>query len=310
MANIQENVSLSDFTTFRLGGPARFFAEVENKKDLEEALQFAKEKKIEWFVLGGGSNLLVSDQGFNGLVIKIKLNNFKIDLQQGIIHIDAGVNLAKLVDISIFEGLTGMEWAAGIPGTVGGAIRGNARAFGKNMGIAIETVEALDINGLKINSYNKSECEFEYWGSIFKKNPNLIIVSAKIKLKKGHKEKSQQEVRDIINKRISAQPTENSPGSFFLNPVIKDKKLIEQFEKDQGIKSRGGKVPAGWLIDQLGLRGQKIGGAMVSLEHANFIINTGNAKSEDVIILASLIKQKVRNNFGVQLEEEVQFVGF
>src|SRR3989339_1521274 len=126
MANIQENVSLSDFTTFRLGGPARFFAEVENKKDLEEAFQFAKEKKIEWFVLGGGSNLLVSDQGFNGLVIKIKLNNFKIDLQQGIIHIDAGVNLAKLVDISIFEGLTGMEWAAGIPGTVGGAIRGNA----------------------------------------------------------------------------------------------------------------------------------------------------------------------------------------
>jgi len=310
MLTIKEKVSLSDFTSFHLGGPARFFVEVKDKNELEEALQFAKKKKIDWFILGGGSNLLVSDQGFDGLVIKIKLNNFKIDLQQCTIDVDAGVNLAKLVNASISEGLTGMEWAAGIPGTVGGSIRGNARAFGKNMGMAIEIVEVLDANDLKINNYSKIDCKFEYWGSIFKKNPDLIIVSAKIKLEKGNKEKSQQEAMNIINKRISIQPIENSPGSFFLNPVVKNKKIIEQFEKDLGVKCQGEKIPAGWLIDQLDLRGKKIGGAMVSKKHANFIINTGKAKAEDVIILASLIKQKVRNHFGVQLEEEVQFLGF
>ena len=207
--------------------------------------------------------------------------------------------------------MSGMEWAAGIPGTIGGAIRGNARAFGKDTGTVIESVEFLDVNELKIKNFNNNECEFSYWGSIFKKKENLVILSAKIKLESGDKSKSQEEITNIIKKRIAVQPQGvGSPGSFFLNPVVTKAELHQEFEKDKGVKSKDDKLPAGWIIDQAGLRGKKIGGAMVSEKHANFIVNTGNATAEDVMMLASYIKQQVRDKYGIQLESEVNYVGF
>lgn len=310
MLNIQKNIPLAKYTTFRIGGSARFFAEVENEDDLKEALKYAKKNNLDFFALGGGSNLLVNDKGFGGIAIKMKLNNFKIDINNNEIETGAGAPLAKIVKKAAENNLTGMEWAAGIPGTVGGAVRGNARAFGRDIGMAVESVEAVDINNMQVNNYSNSVCKFKYFGSMFKKNPNLIIISARIKLEKGDKEKSQREAAEIIKKRISMQPQESSPGSFFLNPIVSDKNLRSEFEKDTGKIPKDEKLPAGWLIDKVGLLGKKIGGAMVSEKHANFIINTGNATAEDVIMLASYVKQQVRDKFGVELTEEVQYIGF
>lgn len=311
MLNIQENIKLAPYTTFKIGGNARYFVEVGNKNEIEEALQYAFKNKLEFFVLGGGSNILISSNGFNGLIIKIKAEKIKIDEKQQLIIAESGINLANLVGQAIETSLSGMQWAAGIPGTLGGAVRGNARAFGKDMAAVIESVEAFDINKMKINIFNNIQCEFNYEGSIFKKNKNLIILSTRIKLQVGDKEKIQKEIREIIEKRISAQPQGfPSAGSFFLNPVVTDEKLCQDFEKDTGSKCKDNKLPAGWLIDQTDFRGKKIGGAMVSEKHANFIVNTGNATAEDVIMLASLIKQKVRTKFGVQLVEEVKLLGF
>jgi UDP-N-acetylmuramate dehydrogenase len=310
MINIKEKVPLSDFTSFHLGGPARYFMEVKNKNDLEEALEFIKKEKVDWFILGGGSNLLVSDQGFNGLVIKI--NNQKVEIQGTKIIAGAGLLLSEAVSLAGKNNLSGLEWAMGIPGTLGGAIFGNAGAYGSSISDNIEKVEVVDSSREKFSwkSYSSGDCQFAYRNSIFKQRKELIIFSVVFSLVLGKTEEIADKMKKIIQARIGKLPQDPSAGSFFKNPQVKNQKVLAEFEKDQGIKSPDGKIPAGWLIDQLGLCGKKIGGAMVSAEHSNFIINTGGAKAEDVIILASLIKQKVRNHFGVQLEEEVQSIGF
>ncbi len=329
MIEIKENVPLKNYTTFRIGGPARFLVAVKSEEELIEALNYAKGNNLPFFILGGGSNLLVSDRGFDGLVIKNKLLAFSFQLSACTIEAGAGVPLALAVNKSVENNLTGLEWAAGIPGTVGGAVRGNAGAFGGSMGDIVEKVKVLEIsndqflipnqisnpksqipNKLQIKNYKLQDCQFGYRTSIFKQNKNLIILSATIKLKSGNKEESQKKIKEIIAKRIAKQPKAASAGSYFLNPVVTDQKLLEEFEHDRGIKCKDDKLPAGWLIDQAGLRGKKIGGAMVSEEHTNFIVNTGAATAEDVIMLVSVIKQQVRDKFRVELIEETQYLGF
>lgn len=310
MLKIQENIPLRDFTTFRLGGLARFWAEIKTKEDLEGALYFAKKEKINWFILGGGSNLLVSDQGFDGLIIK--MDNREAEKQGTRICVSAGLSLAEAVSLANKNNLSGLEWAMGIPGTVGGAIFGNAGAYNSTMGESIEKVEVLDVAQEKIfwKDYSGDECQFAYRESIFKQQKELIIFSAIISLTPGQPEEIDAKTKKIAQSRSSSLPLGSSAGSFFKNPYVEDSKILSDFKRDQGRESRNGKIPAGWLIDQLDLRGKKIGGAIISHTHSNFIVNVGNARAEDVIILASLIKQKVRNHFGVQLEEEVQFLGF
>jgi UDP-N-acetylmuramate dehydrogenase len=310
MLTIRENILLSGFTTFHLGGPARFFAEVQTKNDLEEALQFANKERIERFILGGGSNLLVSDQGFDGLVIKI--NNRESEIKGAQITAGAGLLFSEVVSLARRNNLTGLEWATGIPGTVGGAVFGNAGAYGSTTGENIAKVEVLDAAQEKFiwQECSSGDCQFAYRTSLFKQKKDWIIFSVVFSLTPGKMEEIGAKMKKIIQERVGNLPQNPSAGSFFKNPIVEDFKILAEFERDQGVESRGGKIPAGWLIDQLDLRGRKIGGAIVSQKHSNFIVNTGKAKAEDVIILTSLIKQKVRNHFGVQLEEEVQFVGF
>jgi len=340
---IKENVPLAPYTTFKIGGPARFFCEAAREEEILEALKFAQEKNVPVFVLGGGSNVLVADRGFNGFVIKIhntlyKIHNTKIDC-------GAGCALAKVVSESVKASLTGLEWAAGIPGTIGGAVRGNAGAYGSSVSEIVESVRYLEIpasqgstfplsakasNSSRSNLskvpqsqvFSSRDCEFEYRNSIFKQNSNLIILSVILKLKNGNREGSEKKIKEILAKRKEKQPADfPSPGSFFRNPETEDKDLIRQFETDTGkkvtdhvsvYKYTGNKIkiPAPWLIEEAGLKGKKIGGAMVSEKHANFIVNTGNATAEDVVMLAAIIKTKVRNKFGIQLQEEVQMIGF
>jgi len=307
---IQENIALAQWTTFKIGGIAKYFVEVENVEDSKEALQLAKDTGLDFFVLGGGSNILVNDGGIEKLVIKVNFNEFKIDNNSMEIESGSGVPLSRLVKESAENGLSGMEWAIGVPGTVGGALRGNAGAFGGDMSSLVKEVSVLDVDNLEVKNFKKDECNFSYRNSIFKENQNLIILSAVFGFEKREKETIQELMDKNLEARKKKQPEGiSSAGSFFKNPKA-DEKTIALFEKESGEKSRDGKVPAGWLIDQVGMKGKKVGGAMVSEDNANFIINSGNATAQDVAILASVIKQKVRNEFGIQLQEEVQYLGF
>lgn len=330
--NIKKNVLLAPYTTFKIGGPAKFFTEIKSEKEIMEALKYAQKNNLKYFILGGGSNILISDKGFDGLVMKLQITDYDIsngaefgkDGHATKISCGAGTELPRVVMESVKNSLTGLEWAVGIPGTIGGAVRGNTGAFGSCMADITKTVKVLEIPDLKFQNqnqaeihhelqgktYNNQECDFSYRSSIFKERQNIIILSVVLKLKKGDIKKSQREIKNIILKRKGKQPQFPSAGSYFKNPIVSDKKIIEKFEDDSGLKIKDDKIPAGWFIEEAGFRGKKIGGAQVSYEHGNFIINTGKAKAEDVIMLASIIKQKIRSVFNVQLMEEVQLVGF
>ena len=308
MLDIQKNIPMAPFTTFKIGGPARFFVEVKDQKELEQALGYASENDLKTFILGGGSNILVNDKGFDELIVRVIDNS--CSLEGNYVRCGSGIQLSRIVSLTAQNGLTGLEWAAGIPGSVGGAIRGNAGAFGGSMSDIVEEVGVFNKNTLESETYNSKKCDFSYRNSLFKQKDNLIIISAVSKLAKGDREKIEAKIRENLQKRMEKQPQGASAGSFFENPTVSDKKLIADFEKDTDLKSKENKIPAGWLIAEVGLLGKRIGGAQVSEEHGNFVINTGDATVEDVIILVSLIKQQVRSKLGVQLKEEVQYVGF
>lgn len=309
MLNVQENISLASRTSFCIGGDARFYVEISSLEDLKEALQYAKEKNIDFYILGSGTNVLVSDKGFPGIIIKIKMNGIGAD--GTMMKVEAGVPLIKAINFSAEAGLSGIEALAGIPGTVGGAVRGNAGAFGSEIGEHVNLVTAFDLLKIEVVSFGKNECEFEYRSSMFKKNKNLIILSVQLELVQREQSEIQQRIEEITAKRTSnGLSISKSAGSYFMNPAVENKKLLAEFAKDSGTPSKNGKIPAGWLIDHVGLRGKKIGGAMVSDQHANYIMNTGNATADDVVILASYVKQQVRDQFGIQLQEEVNYLGF
>jgi UDP-N-acetylmuramate dehydrogenase len=319
---IQKNIPLAPLTTFKIGGPARFFTEVKNETELLEALDFARENKVEIFLLGGGSNIIFSDNGFDGLVIKMQESNQDgLELNGEIIECWVGEKLSSVVSFAKENSLTGMEWAMGIPGTVGGAVRGNAGAPWGCMADGIESVCAINLENKEIVNYSCKDCKFAYRGSIFKSNKNFIIVSVSVRLQKGERGMIENKMQEISKTRSDNQPKGFSSGSFFQNPVVSDKKLIAEFEKDTGKKiadneslykqERGEvKLPAGWLIEEAGFKGKKIGGVMVSEKHANFFLNDGTGTAEDVIILAGIIKQKLREGYGTQIKEEIMYVGF
>ncbi len=293
LPGLKEDVLLKDHTTFRIGGPAKYFFIAKTKEDLIKAIKTAQENNLRFFILGQGSNLLVSDKGFNGLVIKVASNyssinksSCSLNKEEAKIYAEAGILLSQLVQTSIKNNLTGLEWAIGIPGTIGGAIYGNAGSFGSSISDIIVEVETLN-NKLEIKKYSNQECQFGYRDSIFKNNKKVIL-SVVLKLKKGDFKKSPEKIKMIIKERSEKIPQGFSAGSIF---------------KNSGDKS------AGDLIEKSGLKGKKIGGAQISEKHANFIINLGDAKEEDILTLIVLIKRNIKDKFGIELEEEIQHLG-
>ena len=285
---IEKNVSLKNYTTFKIGGKAKYFCEAKTKKDLANAISMAKKIRLPFFILGGGSNLLVSDKGYKGLVIKIL--NTKYQILNTKIVTEVGVPLSKLISLSAERSLTGMEWTVGIPGTVGGAVYGNAGSFGKSMKDIVKEVEVLDVKNLDFKIYNLKDCKFAYRESVFKKNKNLIILSTKLSLKKGKKKEIENKIKEYLKYKKQTQPLNfSSAGSIFKNP-------------------RG--FFAGELIEKCGLKGKRVGGAKISEKHANFIVNFGGATSKDVKKLINLAKKSVKKKFKVVLEEEIQYLGF
>jgi len=260
MIKIQKNVPLAKYTTFKIGGLAKYFFVAETTDDLIKAVEFAQEKNLPFFILGGGSNLLVSDEGFAGLVIAVKSKQLTI-INNRIIA-EAGVKLGDLIRTSVEARLTGLEWAIGIPGTIGGAVKCQASAFGRSIPNIVKEIKKID----------------------------KIILSVELVLKKGDKKKSQQLIKEYFKKRKDSQPLDYpSAGCVFKNPA-------GQF--------------AGQLIEECGLKGKQIGQAMISQKHANFIINLGKAQAKDVRKLIQLIKKSVNKNFKINLEEEIEYLGF
>ena len=305
--HVQKGILLKDYTTFNIGGPAEYFLLANKKEDVITGIAVAKKLQLPVFVFGGGSNILVSDRGVKGLVIKIA-NNHDITLKKNTITAGAGVVLGELVALSISYSLQGLEWAGGLPGTFGGAIRGNAGAFGSEIKNSIAQVQALD-NKLQLQKLNNAQCQFSYRSSIFKKK-QWIILSATVKLKKGEKKNLQQITNSRIQYRKEKHPLEYpNAGSMFKN--VEFKKVPRKFQKlflDKVKDDPFPIVPSAWFIIGAGLTGKRIGGAQVSEKHSNYIVNRGNATAKDILQLIQFIQKKVRKKYGVLLEMEVQFV--
>jgi len=272
----QRNVLLKNYTTFKIGGRAKYFFIAKTKNKLIKAVQEAKKLNLPFFILGAGSNVLFSDQDYRGLVIQFQ-----------------NQKLSQLVS-------KGLEWAAGIPGTVAGAIRGNAGAFGQSMKDVVKQIEVFDVKEEKIKILKNKDCRFGYRDSIFKKNPNLIILSAEIKFKKSNPQK----IKKYLEYRKKTQPLNfPSAGSIFKNPPG-----FSAGELGEEDKFSSSAFAAARLIEECGLKGKKIGGAQISKIHSNFIINSNQASSQDVLKLINLVKKKVKNKFGIKLEEEIQIL--
>jgi len=280
------NILLKRYTTFKIGGPAKYFFKVRTRKGLIKKIQMAKELNLPFFILGGGSNLLVSDKGYKGVVIKIE--NPYINLQKNKITVGAGTKLGDVVKYCTNKELTGLEWAVGIPGTIGGAVRGSIKAFGESISDNIESVQALKVPELEIKNYKAKDCKFDYKESIFKEDKNLIILSCVLKLKKGDKKQIKNKIKYFLDYRKKNHPLNfPSAGSIFKNP--KNKNVWE-------------------LVKKCGLDGKRIGNAQISEKHSNFIINLGNASSKDVLGLINLVKKEVKKKFGIKIEAEIFYL--
>ena len=308
---IEKNKLLSNLTTLRMGGLIKYYLEVSEKDDLKEILELLKKKEEKYFILGGGSNILANDKEYDGYIIKMSNDNIVVKGER--VECGAGSSLIKTIHSVVSESLEGIEWAAGIPGTIGGAIRGNVGAFGNSISDIVEMVEVYDINKKEFKMFSRNDCQFNYRDSIFKKDKNLIVWRVTLRLKKGDVAKIKEIVSNNLFKRNESQPKLPSAGCVFENFIageVKENNIQLYKLADNQQKIINGKIAAGWIISELGLKGKKIGDVKVSLEHANFIVNTNVAKAEEFIMMISYIKTKVRDEFKLQLKEEIEYLGF
>lgn len=309
MITLKEQIPLAPSTTFGIGGAARFYAEVADARELREALDFARHQGLPFFLMGGGSNLLVSDAGFPGVVLKSTGRGVRREGAE--VVVEAGVELIGLVHRCAEWGLAGVETLAGIPGLVGGAVRGNAGAYGGSLGEACASVRVLDAETLEERTLSGEECRFGYRDSRFKRDPVLVVLETRLRLTPAPVGELKERVAATLAKRAARRlDCERSVGSYFTNPSVADRDLVARFESEQRVRAREGRLPAGWLIDQAGLRNLRVGGAQVSGVHANYLINTGGANAHDVLTLARLVKERVCAATGVRLVEEVSRLGF
>lgn len=284
---------LAPFTGYQTGGPARYFLHAHSAEEVERAVKAANEVKVPFYLIGGGSNLLVADSGFDGLVVRVEIKGMRV-VDETTIDCGAGEDLMALVDFCAEQGLSGMEFAAGIAGTVGGAIYGNAGAYGNEIGNVLTSVTLVDREG-NIKTVEPEYCKFAYRTSHLKQS-HEIVVRATLALEPGDKEQIKARVDEIIDIRESKLPPPgNSAGCFFKN--IPD------------ASQPHGKLAAGKLLEEVGAKEMSVGGAKVYERHANIIVNTGSATSKDIRRLADMMKKKVHDEFGVDLEEEVIQIG-
>lgn len=286
--NIKQNINLSKYTTFRIGGDAKYFVKVQNLDELKEAIKFSQEKNINYFILGGGSNILVSDDGYDGIVIKLDgdFKNICFDTSTKTITVGAGVLLPHFVKECVSKGISGFEYLSVIPGTIGAAVcinAGTKKGEIKNSFLGCEVLSDSEIIKLQ-----KDDLAFSYRNSKLKNSQDLVLNATFEYESLKSSEEILKNIKEYRLDRKSRQPkNKKNCGSVF-----------KSYEN----------TPAGWYIDQCNLKGTKIGGAMISTEHANWIVNEENASSLDVLELVNLMKNKVKEKLDIELELEMEYI--
>lgn len=281
------NAPMRDYTTFKIGGPADLLALPETEDEIRELIKRAKENNIKFYILGNGSNTLVKDGGIRGLVIYINSQFNKVSFDGELLTAQAGITMSALAKSAMCAELAGLEFASGIPGTIGGGVYMNAGAYNGEIGDLVQSVTVLDEN-LEIKTYNKDKLNFSYRNSSISKS-GYVILSVTLKLEKGNREEIDNQIKDYTRRRRERQPLEYpNAGSMFKRP--------------QG-------AFAAALIDNAGLKGTRVGDAQISTKHCGFFINLGNATAKDVLGLVEHTQKVVLNKFGILLEPEVKIIG-
>lgn len=314
MIAIRENVPLAELCSYKIGGPARYFCEPSAADELAKIFEWLNGTKLPYFVLGGGTNLLISDDGFPGLVIHPKF--MELESGERVVRVGSGILMKDLVGHFAENSFSGLEWAGGLPGTVGGAIRGNAGAFGGEMKDSIVSVTSFNVGTGKAKKRSREECAFGYRDGIFKKiGGEEIILGSVLTYAPGEKEKIIFSVKEKIDFRTRMHPMDfPNIGSMFKNVPVSSLPETVKFDRDKVREIFPVKddpfpvIPAAFLLSEVGVKDHAKGGAMISAKHPNFIVNTGGATAADVECLIALSRQKVLESFGVLLEEEIQRV--
>ena len=286
---IKYNEPMSKYTSFKIGGPAECLIKIDNEDDLKEILKFVKEENIKLTILGNGSNVLVLDKGIKGITLLMKIEKIEMHEEGNkvLVKLGAGEKIAKVGRVFLNKSLTGFEEISGIPGTIGGAVRMNAGANGKEMKDIVKTVTCMDLSGNR-KVFTNEEMEFSYRKSIiFSKK--YIVTEVEIELKKGNEQEIKEKMEEYSNSRKEKQPLEYpSAGSTF---------------------KRGEDFITAKLIDEAGLKGMSVGGAEISTKHAGFIINKNNATAKDVLDLVQKVKEEIYKKFGKNIELEIEILG-
>jgi UDP-N-acetylmuramate dehydrogenase len=324
--DVKTQVPMSKYTTFKIGGSAAYMLTVTDTGMLVAALQYLDGAGVPWFILGGGSNMLVRDTGYDGVVVQVRSAQFEV--QSNLFIADAGVPTVLTAQETMKAGLKGFEWGAGVPGTIGGAVRGNAGAMGKDMHDDVHSVDVYK-NG-EVLTYTNDECEFGYRESRFKDSQEVVLRVTLALTPYASSEdalESKQQMLQFLKYRNETQPKGYaSTGCIFKNVDVSQPSngtrqklkankyravLLHHFdESDEKVQQflKVGKISAGWLVEQVGMKGAVIGGAEVSPVHGNFIVNNGTATAADVLTLIEEIKERVYTTYGIELEEEIQII--
>ena len=302
---VSQDVPLSGLTRFELGGPAAVLADASTEQALVQAMEVLRESDTPWTLIGGGSNLVVDDAGFPGVVLRYTGSRIEIDGQQ--VRVEAGARLQDLVDQTIAHGLKGLETMTGIPGWVGGAIYGNAGAYGHSIDERVKWVRFFE--GHSLLDIDNTACEFRYRESVFKQHKEWVVVSAVLQLEPGQPETLQAAADEILKVRNAKYPPSmRCAGSIFKNLILKElSPEVQALVPPQLV--REGKVPSAYFLEQAGAKGMQEGGVRVADYHANLIYNEGGGASKDVRNLIDRLKSRVHDRFGLMLEEEIQYIG-
>ena len=319
----QKDTLLAQYSNYKIGGPAKLFIEAKTREELTQALAEATKLKERVFILGGGNNLLISDKGFDGVVIKVSIGGISVDANN-VVTVGAGVLVSDFLKFCVEQSLDGWQWAGGLPGTIGGAVWGNAGAFGGETKDAIVRVASLRVASLGMNERQKRECGFGYRTSIFKEQQHSyilqnvgmsgggqeVIISAQFQLQKGDKVAIEKVIQEKMQYRKDRQPIEYpNIGSIFKNIPVEQVPPATLAQFSTVVKHDPFPVlPVAALSSEAGLKEYRIGDAMVSPKHPNFIVNMGQATAKDVLAVMAHVKQTLKDKFGVILEQEVIWV--
>lgn len=302
---VSAGVPLAPHTRFGLGGPADIYVETADVAAFVKAVAAARASGLRYTVLGGGTNVVVADEGFRGIVLKFTANSIR--REGNLVTADAGAELQQVIDFAIGHGLGGIETLAGIPGSLGAAVYGNAGAYGHSISEVVRQV--LFFDGACIRTIDNAQCEFEYRGSIFKRRKLWTIFSASLELSPADPAALRRTSDEIIAIRNAKfPPTMKCAGSIFKNLLLAELPPAVAAQVPEKVV-REGKVPAAYFLEQVGAKGRSVGDIHVAEYHANLIYNGGAGTTRDLCALIAELKARVRERFGLELEEEIQYVG-